>query len=111
MGDAGPIAKRDLERLGTTDTGVILFRNMLKRELEKVEAGRRSDRHDSRSGEERRDRTSRSSATRRTSSTGSRNLLRSTANGFTPIADDLVALFEPYNHAVHEKKPSVSSRA
>jgi 5,5'-dehydrodivanillate O-demethylase len=35
----GPIAKRDLEKLGTTDTGVILFRNILKRELKKVEAG------------------------------------------------------------------------
>ena len=29
----------ELERLGTTDRGVILFRNMLKRELAKVEAG------------------------------------------------------------------------
>jgi 5,5'-dehydrodivanillate O-demethylase len=35
----GPIAKRDLEKLGTTDTGVILFRTMLKRELAKVERG------------------------------------------------------------------------
>ena len=35
----GPIAKRQLEKLGTTDNGVILFRNMLKRELAKVERG------------------------------------------------------------------------
>jgi 5,5'-dehydrodivanillate O-demethylase len=35
----GRIAKRDAERLGTTDRGVILFRNMLKRELAKIEAG------------------------------------------------------------------------
>jgi 5,5'-dehydrodivanillate O-demethylase oxygenase subunit len=35
----GRIAKRDLERLGTTDRGVILLRNLLKRELAKVEAG------------------------------------------------------------------------
>jgi 5,5'-dehydrodivanillate O-demethylase len=35
----GNIAKRDLERLGTTDEGVILYRQMLKRELAKVEAG------------------------------------------------------------------------
>ncbi len=34
----GNIAKRDLERLGTTDEGVILYRQMLKRELAKVEA-------------------------------------------------------------------------
>jgi 5,5'-dehydrodivanillate O-demethylase oxygenase subunit len=35
----GPIAKRHLEKLGTTDQGVILFRNALKRELAKMEAG------------------------------------------------------------------------
>lgn len=35
----GRIAKRDLERLGTTDKGVILFRNIIKRELAKVAAG------------------------------------------------------------------------
>ena len=35
----GPIAKRHLEKLGTTDRGVILFRNILKRELEKVARG------------------------------------------------------------------------
>jgi 5,5'-dehydrodivanillate O-demethylase len=35
----GAIAQRHLEKLGTTDTGVILFRNMLKRELAKVERG------------------------------------------------------------------------
>jgi 5,5'-dehydrodivanillate O-demethylase len=35
----GPIAKRHLEKLGTTDQGVILFRNALKRELARVEAG------------------------------------------------------------------------
>jgi 5,5'-dehydrodivanillate O-demethylase len=35
----GPIAKRDLERLGTTDAGVIQFRTMLKRELLRMEAG------------------------------------------------------------------------
>ena len=35
----GRIAKRHLEHLGTTDQGVIMFRNMIKRELAKVEAG------------------------------------------------------------------------
>ena len=34
----GPIAQRQLEKLGTTDVGVIQFRNMLKRELAKVAA-------------------------------------------------------------------------
>jgi 5,5'-dehydrodivanillate O-demethylase oxygenase subunit len=35
----GPIAKRHLERLGTTDRGVILFRDMLKREIARMQAG------------------------------------------------------------------------
>jgi 5,5'-dehydrodivanillate O-demethylase len=36
----GPIAQRQHEKLGTTDKGVILFRNMLKRELQNVAEGR-----------------------------------------------------------------------
>jgi 5,5'-dehydrodivanillate O-demethylase oxygenase subunit len=35
----GPIAKRELEKLGTTDRGVILLRQILARELDKVERG------------------------------------------------------------------------
>jgi 5,5'-dehydrodivanillate O-demethylase len=35
----GPIAKRELEKLGTTDRGVIMFRKMLEREIERVAAG------------------------------------------------------------------------
>jgi 5,5'-dehydrodivanillate O-demethylase len=35
----GPVAKRELEKLGTTDRGVILFRKMLDREIARVEAG------------------------------------------------------------------------
>ena len=35
----GAIASRELERLGTTDRGVILFRQMLEREMDKVAAG------------------------------------------------------------------------
>jgi 5,5'-dehydrodivanillate O-demethylase oxygenase subunit len=35
----GPIAKRELEKLGTTDRGVIMFRKMLEREIDKVAAG------------------------------------------------------------------------
>ena len=34
----GPIAQRQLEKLGTTDRGVILYRKMLQRELAKVAA-------------------------------------------------------------------------
>jgi 5,5'-dehydrodivanillate O-demethylase len=35
----GPIAARELEKLGSTDRGVTLFRKMLQRELKRVEAG------------------------------------------------------------------------
>jgi 5,5'-dehydrodivanillate O-demethylase len=35
----GPIAQRHLERLGASDTGIILFRQQLERELRKVESG------------------------------------------------------------------------
>jgi 5,5'-dehydrodivanillate O-demethylase len=35
----GPIAKRHLEKLGTTDKGVIMYRQLLQRELAKVQAG------------------------------------------------------------------------
>jgi 5,5'-dehydrodivanillate O-demethylase len=35
----GAIAKRELEHLGTTDQGVILFRQILKRELQKIADG------------------------------------------------------------------------
>jgi 5,5'-dehydrodivanillate O-demethylase len=35
----GPIAKRHLEKLGSTDAGVIMFRKMLQRELAKVQQG------------------------------------------------------------------------
>jgi 5,5'-dehydrodivanillate O-demethylase len=35
----GPIAQRQLEKLGTTDSGVILFRKILQREMAKVARG------------------------------------------------------------------------
>ena len=39
----GPIAERELEKLGTTDRGVILFRKMLEREIEQRRGRRGSD--------------------------------------------------------------------
>jgi 5,5'-dehydrodivanillate O-demethylase len=36
----GPIARRHLEKLGTTDRGVIMLRKMVEREIEKVRQGR-----------------------------------------------------------------------
>jgi 5,5'-dehydrodivanillate O-demethylase len=35
----GPIADRATERLGTADTGIVMYRNMLKREIERVQQG------------------------------------------------------------------------
>jgi 5,5'-dehydrodivanillate O-demethylase len=35
----GPRAKRELEKLGTTDRGVIMFRQMLEREINRVAGG------------------------------------------------------------------------
>lgn len=35
----GPIADRSREHLGTSDRGVVLLRDLLKREIEKVQAG------------------------------------------------------------------------
>ena len=35
----GPIAQRELEKLGSTDRGVIQLRKMFQREMAKVEAG------------------------------------------------------------------------
>ena len=35
----GAVARRDLERLGTTDEGIILYRRLLQREMAKVAAG------------------------------------------------------------------------
>jgi hypothetical protein len=36
----GPIARRDLERLGWTDRGVIMLRKMVAREIDNVALGR-----------------------------------------------------------------------
>ena len=35
----GPIANRAVERLATSDRGVVMFREMLRREIEKVQRG------------------------------------------------------------------------
>ena len=35
----GPIADRSIERLATTDRGIVMLRNMMKREIEKVQRG------------------------------------------------------------------------
>jgi 5,5'-dehydrodivanillate O-demethylase oxygenase subunit len=35
----GPIADREVERLATTDRGILMWREIVKREIDKVEAG------------------------------------------------------------------------
>ena len=35
----GPVARRELEKLGRSDTGVIMFRRMLLEQIERIQAG------------------------------------------------------------------------
>ena len=91
----GPIAKRHLEKLGTTDKGVILFRNMLKRELQRVAAG-----HDPIG-------TVRDPAKREITfhlerdklhfTDGFERLVRNSPISCTTIADELCEIFKAYN--------------
>ena len=92
----GPIANRDLEKLGTTDKGVILLRNILKRELEKVQRG------EDPTG------TVRDPAKNEVIAfplernkahflDGFESLLRRSQARFSPFADDLVEVFASFN--------------
>jgi 5,5'-dehydrodivanillate O-demethylase len=91
----GAIARRDLERLGTTDSGVILLRKMVMRELEKVERG------EDPMG------TVRDPAlavidlpmekNKMHYSDGFESLARRTRIKFCPILDELIAVFAPKN--------------
>ncbi len=93
----GPIARRDLERIGTTDTGVILYRNMLKRELDKVAAGQDPlgvIRDDARA-----DVVFPLERNKAHFLDGFEQLLRTTANGFAPCADELIEVFARYNRS------------
>jgi 5,5'-dehydrodivanillate O-demethylase oxygenase subunit len=95
----GPIARRDLERIGTTDAGVILYRNVLKRELEKVAAG--GDPLGTIRDAERNEIVFPLERNKAHFMDGFAQLIRTTANGFAPCADELVELFARYNRA-HE---------
>jgi 5,5'-dehydrodivanillate O-demethylase len=91
----GPIAPRNLEHIGTTDKGVIYFRNMLKREMEKVARGEDplGTVRDPAKNERISFHLERNKAHYLE---GFASLLKRTANGFSPIADDLCALFADY---------------
>jgi 5,5'-dehydrodivanillate O-demethylase len=104
----GPVAKRELEHLGTTDKGVILFRAMLKRELAKIAAGADPI------GVIRdpaRDRTIEFPLERNKAHflDGFETLLRQTANGFSPFTDDLCKLFASYEPAREPQAASARS--
>ena len=93
----GPIADRTLENLGATDKGVVMYRRMLKREMEKVQAGidpmglvRDSNRNQciDLPNEKK----------KHHNSDGFTSFMMRTHAKYSPIANDLSQLFEPYLH-------------
>ncbi|HXP93718.1 MAG TPA: Rieske 2Fe-2S domain-containing protein [Candidatus Binatia bacterium] len=90
----GPIADRTLEALGTADRGVILFRNILWRELKNIEEGRDPmgvvrDPAKNRIIEIPMERA------KAHYSDGFASMVRRTRIRFSPIADDLIKVFTP----------------
>jgi len=93
----GPIADRSLENLGSTDKGIVMYRRMLKREMQKVQAGidpmgivRESSRN------ERIDLPNEKK--KHHNSDGFTSFMMRTHAKYSPIADDLSKLFEPHLH-------------
>ena len=93
----GPIADRTLENLGATDKGVVMYRRMLKREMEKVQAGidpmglvRDSSRNQciNLPNEKK----------KHHNSDGFTSFMMRTHAKYSPIANDLSQLFEPHLH-------------
>ena len=93
----GPIADRTLENLGATDKGVVMYRRMLKREMEKVQAGidpmglvRDSSRNQciDLPNEKK----------KHHNSDGFTSFMMRTHAKYSPIANDLSQLFEPHLH-------------
>ena len=93
----GPIADRTLENLGATDKGVVMYRRMLKREMEKVQAGidpmglvRDSNRNQciDLPNEKK----------KHHNSDGFTSFMMRTHAKYSPIANDLSQLFEPHLH-------------
>ena len=90
----GPIADRSLERLGATDRGVTIYRRILQREMKKVEAGQDP------MG------VIRDAATgvieipvehgKLHFADGFEKLMRKNHTTYSPIADDLIAIFARY---------------
>ena len=93
----GPIADRTLENLGATDKGVVMYRRMLKREMDKVQAGidpmglvRDSARNQciDLPNEKK----------KHHNSDGFTSFMMRTHAKYSPIANDLSKLFEPHLH-------------
>jgi 5,5'-dehydrodivanillate O-demethylase len=96
----GPIADRTLENLGATDKGVVMYRRMLKREMEKVQAGidpmglvRDSARNQciDLPNEKK----------KHHNSDGFTSFMMRTHAKYSPIANDLSKLFEPHLHTTN----------
>jgi 5,5'-dehydrodivanillate O-demethylase len=93
----GPIADRTLENLGATDKGVVMYRRMLKREMDKVQAGidpmglvrdsSRNQRIDLPNEKK-----------KHHNSDGFTSFMMRTHAKYSPIANDLSKLFEPHLH-------------
>jgi 5,5'-dehydrodivanillate O-demethylase len=93
----GAIADRSLENLGATDKGVVMYRRLLKREMQKVKAGidpmgivrdsARNERIDLPNEKK-----------KHHNSDGFTSFMMRTHAKYSPIADDLSKLFEPHLH-------------
>lgn len=93
----GPIADRTQENLGATDKGVVMYRRMLKREMDKVQAGidpmglvrdsRRNERIDLPNEKK-----------KHHNSDGFTSFMMRTHAKYSPIANELSQLFEPHLH-------------
>lgn len=93
----GAIADRSLENLGATDKGIVMYRRMLKREMQKVQAGidpmgivrdnSRNDRIDLPNEKK-----------KHHNSDGFTSFMMRTHAKYSPIANDLSKLFEPHLH-------------
>ena len=93
----GVIADRSLENLGATDKGVVMYRRLLKREMQKVKAGidpmgivrdsARNERIDLPNEKK-----------KHHNSDGFTSFMMRTHAKYSPIANDLSKLFEPHLH-------------
>jgi 5,5'-dehydrodivanillate O-demethylase len=93
----GAIADRSLENLGATDKGIVMYRRMLKREMQKVQAGidpmgivrdsARNERIDLPNEKK-----------KHHNSDGFTSFMMRTHARYSPIANDLSKLFEPHLH-------------